>query len=133
MATRVSFCDIRDDGDDAGKRGDLVRAPRRVAAGDDDPRARVVARGAANRLARALSAVAVTEQLLTTITSASADGTATPPRARRSRSMAIESAWFTRQPNVRIEYFIAVPVGSGATLAKCLLADVARAVARRRT
>src|SRR6185436_5895598 len=54
-----------------------------------------------------------TEQLLTTITSASADGTATPPRARRSRSMTIESAWFTRQPNVRIEYFMS---GAGCSV-----------------
>jgi hypothetical protein len=46
------------------------------------------------------SALAVTEQVLTTTTSACSGAVATAPRARKSRSIASESAWFTRQPNV---------------------------------
>src|SRR5262245_51387695 len=60
------------------------------------------------------SAVAVTEQVLTTITSASLEATSTPPAARRSSSMRSESAWLTRQPNVTIEYFMFTPRDSAA-------------------
>jgi hypothetical protein len=50
------------------------------------------------------SALAVTEQVFTTTTSASAAGAAMPPRPRSCSSMRSESAWLTRQPNVRMAY-----------------------------
>ena len=52
------------------------------------------------------SALAVTEQLLTTTTSAASTGAGEPPPARRRRSIANESAWLTRQPNVTTANFI---------------------------
>jgi hypothetical protein len=52
------------------------------------------------------SAVAVTEQVFTTTSSASPGGTGRPPSARNWRSMSTESAWFTRQPKVTTAYFM---------------------------
>ncbi len=52
------------------------------------------------------SAVAVTEHVLTITTSAASVVAGSAPRARNCSSRWSESAWFTRQPNVTIEYFI---------------------------
>ena len=76
-----------------GKRGDFVRPPRRVAAGDDDRARRDCrARCAGSSAARPDRRVAVTEQVFTTTRSASSRrrpatrrARAAPPRSRASR------------------------------------------------
>ena len=93
------FVVVRDHQAYVGQLADLVLPPGRIAAGDNDPR-RIVCLAP-------WSAVAVTEHVLMTTRSASEGAAATAPAARNCSSKPSESAWFTRQPKVITEYFMA--------------------------